>query len=292
MQDKVSEKAIWEGSIPSENENNQFGSFPQPQPQMMFCYKCNNVIPGDSKYCPYCQVELFTTCPKCGAKYSSQYPSCSRCGTNRQEYLRLQKIEHNNRTESKNENVFAERGVYNGHEYVDLGLSVKWATCNLGADEPHLFGNHYAWGETMPKTNYFSENYSKSVYNGSILSLYDDAAHVNWEGRWRIPTRAEWEELRNKCTWEWTNRNGINGMLIQSKMNTNSIFLPAAGFSHKSENNYRRGNYGAYWSSSLNVAEGRFAKSCNFRKKLFNIDIEACGNGIRSYGLSIRPVCS
>lgn len=90
---KVSEKAIWEGSIPLEDENTQFASSIQSQPQMMFCYKCNNVIPGNSRYCPYCQVELFTTCPKCGVKYSSQYPVCNQCGTNREEYLRLQKIE-------------------------------------------------------------------------------------------------------------------------------------------------------------------------------------------------------
>lgn len=90
---KVSEKAIWEGSIPSEDENTQFSPFPQSQPQMMFCYKCNNVIPSDSKYCPCCKVELFTTCPKCGAKYSSQYHICNQCGTDRDEYLRLQKIE-------------------------------------------------------------------------------------------------------------------------------------------------------------------------------------------------------
>lgn len=93
MQDKVSEKAIWEGSIPSENENTQFSSFQQSQPQMMFCYKCNNVIPGNSKYCPCCKVELFTTCPKCGAKYSSQYHICNQCGTDRDEYLQAQRIE-------------------------------------------------------------------------------------------------------------------------------------------------------------------------------------------------------
>lgn len=89
MQDYISDKAIWEGSIPSEGENTQVN----PQPQMMFCYKCQNVIPGNSKYCPCCKVELFTTCPKCGAKYSSQYHICNQCGTDRDEYLRLQKIE-------------------------------------------------------------------------------------------------------------------------------------------------------------------------------------------------------
>lgn len=93
MQDKVSEKAIWEGSIPSEDENTQFASSMQFQPQMMFCYKCNNVIPGDSTYCPYCQVKLYTECPKCGSKYSSQYPACKQCGTNRLEYLLAQRRE-------------------------------------------------------------------------------------------------------------------------------------------------------------------------------------------------------
>ena len=101
---KVSEKAIWESSIPSENENTQFSPFPQSQPQMMFCYKCNNVIPSDSKYCPCCKVELFTTCPKCGAKYSSQYHICNQCGTDRDDYLRLQKIERERKEAIEREN--------------------------------------------------------------------------------------------------------------------------------------------------------------------------------------------
>lgn len=104
MDNKVSEKAIWEGSIPSENENTQFSSFQQSQPQMMFCYKCNNVIPGNSKYCPCCKVELFTTCQKCGAKYSSQYHICNQCGTDRDEYLRLQKIERERKDAIEREN--------------------------------------------------------------------------------------------------------------------------------------------------------------------------------------------
>ena len=104
MNNKVSEKAIWEGSIPSEDENTQISPFPQSQPQMMFCYKCNNVIPGDSKYCPCCKVELFITCPKCGAKYSSQYHICNQCGTDRDEYLRLQKIERERQEEIEREN--------------------------------------------------------------------------------------------------------------------------------------------------------------------------------------------
>lgn len=90
---KVSENAIWEGSITPDNDNPSFASQMQSQPQMMFCYKCNQVISGNSTFCPYCQVKLFTECPKCGAKYSSQYPACSQCGTNREGYLRAQRQE-------------------------------------------------------------------------------------------------------------------------------------------------------------------------------------------------------
>ena len=92
---RVSEKVIWEDSISPDNEASLASSPSQmhTQPQMTFCYKCNNVIPGNSKFCPYCQTELYVVCPKCGEKYSSQYPSCSQCGTNRGEYLELQKKE-------------------------------------------------------------------------------------------------------------------------------------------------------------------------------------------------------
>ena len=90
---KVSEKAVWEGSITPDNDTPSFAPQMQTQPQMMFCYKCNQVIPSNSNYCPYCQVKLFTECPKCGAKYSSQYPACNHCGTNKQEYLQLQRKE-------------------------------------------------------------------------------------------------------------------------------------------------------------------------------------------------------
>lgn len=92
MDNKVSEKAIWEGSISPDN-NSSITSQMQAQPQMMFCYKCNQVIPSNSTFCPYCQVKLFTECPKCGVKYSSQYPACNKCGTNRLEYLQIQKTE-------------------------------------------------------------------------------------------------------------------------------------------------------------------------------------------------------
>jgi hypothetical protein len=102
---KVSEKAIWEGTItPDNNDTPSWGSQMQSQPQMMFCYKCNNVIPGDSKYCPRCQIKLYVTCPKCGVEYSSQYPACNQCGTNREEYLRAQRIEQERKAAIEREN--------------------------------------------------------------------------------------------------------------------------------------------------------------------------------------------
>ena len=90
MNNKVSEKAIWEDSITPDNETSSLGTHIQPQSQMMFCYKCNNIIPSNSKFCPCCNVVLFATCPKCGVKYSSQYLICNQCGTDRLEYLQLQ----------------------------------------------------------------------------------------------------------------------------------------------------------------------------------------------------------
>ena len=101
-EDKVSEKAIWEGSITLDREPSPIAS--QTQSQMMFCYKCNNVIPDNSNYCPYCKVKLYTECPKCGVKYSSQYPFCNQCGTNRDEYLRLQREEQERRDAIEREN--------------------------------------------------------------------------------------------------------------------------------------------------------------------------------------------
>lgn len=100
---KVSEKAVWEGSISPDN-NPSIASQMQTQPQMMFCYKCNNVIPGNSTFCPYCQIKLFVECPKCGAKYSSQYPACGQCGTNREDYLRAQRREQERKAAREREN--------------------------------------------------------------------------------------------------------------------------------------------------------------------------------------------
>lgn len=117
---------------------------------------------------------------------------------------------------------------------IDLGLSVKWAAFNVGATKPEEFGNYYAWGEIEPKKQYDSGTYVGFDFMDLIMGTRDtygtdkDVAHVKWGGKWRIPTLSEIYELRDNCTYEETNLNGVNGMRFTGK-NGNSIFLPAAG---------------------------------------------------------------
>ena len=192
---------------------------------------------------------------------------------------------------------------YNGHEYVDLGLSVKWATCNVGADSPEDYGNYYAWGETEPKESYDWETYKwcngsydtqtkyctesnyGTVDNKTVLELEDDAAHVNWGGDWRMPTLEELKELRNNCTWKWTTQNGVDGYKVTSNINGNSIFLPAAGY--RDDSSLRNvGSYGYYWSSSLNSSYS-YGAYC----LIFSSDYVGWSSNDRCNGQSVRAVC-
>ncbi len=141
-------------------------------------------------------------------------------------------------------------GKVQGHEYVDLGLSVKWATCNIGADEPSDYGDYFAWGETTTKSEYFIENsQTNGISMGSICGDPQyDAATANWGDSWRLPTKAEIEELKDKCTWTWTEEDGHNGYKVTGK-NGKSIFLPAAGIRYGMVV-FDGGNYGDYWSGT------------------------------------------
>lgn len=192
---------------------------------------------------------------------------------------------------------FPDELEHNGHAYVDLGLSVKWATMNVGATAPEGNGDYFAWGDTEPyytaghsqdtpcsnwktsKTGYNWTSYkwcsngswtgiTKYTYedgqlsciwydndsfvgdNKKTLELADDAAHVNWGGNWRMPTMAELGELCTNCTWTWENHNDVYGYKVSSKINSNSIFLPAAGYRNNSSLS-GVGSSGSYWSSSL-----------------------------------------
>ena len=155
-------------------------------------------------------------------------------------------------------------GVY---EAVDLGLSVKWATFNVGATRPEEYGGYYAWGETEEKDDYAWSTYKwcsgswytmtkycanssyGTVDNKTVLDPEDDVAHVKWGGNWRMPTFEEQEELCNNCTWTWTTQNGVNGYKVTGP-NGNSIFLPAAGYCGGTGVG-GRGSGGEYWSSSF-----------------------------------------
>ena len=192
------------------------------------------------------------------------------------------------------------------HEYVDLGLSVKWATCNVGATKPEEYGDYFAWGETQPKSTYDWSTYkwcngsettltkycTKSGYgtvdNKTTLDLSDDAACANWGGSWRMPTDAELTELREQCTWTWTTQNGVYGYKVTSKKSgyTNkSIFLPAAGY--RIDNSLSRaGSSGYYWSSSLYTDNPSGA--CVL---LFYSGFVISDSGGRWCGRSVRPVC-
>ncbi len=147
-------------------------------------------------------------------------------------------------------------GYINGFAYVDLGLSVKWAACNVGAYAPDDYGNYYAWGETGFKTEYTRENsVMDSVEIGDIggNSLYD-VATVRYGTPWRLPTDEEVDELVANCTYSWETVHGIVGGRLTSKINGNSIFLPGAGHLFK-DNLYNLGG-GFYWTSIPNGLNG------------------------------------
>ena len=193
------------------------------------------------------------------------------------------------------------------HEYVDLGLpsGIKWATCNVGATTPEEYGGYYAWGETEEKENYDWSTYKwcngsettmtkycasssyGTVDNKTVLDPEDDVAHVKWGGNWRMPTKAELDELCTNCTWTWTTQNGVKGYKVTSKTNGNSIFLPAAG-NRDGANLYDSGSYGYYWSSSL--LEGYSYCAC-YLYFSSGYDVWYYYHS-RYHGFSVRPVCS
>ena len=193
---------------------------------------------------------------------------------------------------------------------VDLGLpsGIKWASCNIGAEKPEDYGNYYAWGEVVPKENYSWDTYkyangtswkdpkltkycTKASYgdngftdNKTTLDPEDDAACANWGGSWRMPIDAEWQELKDNCTWTWTTQNGINGYRVASKTNSNSIFLPAAGCRNDTSLSLVGGCF--YWSSSLYQYGPNSAWYLYFGSGLVKWDVSSRGSG-----RSVRPVC-
>ena len=202
-------------------------------------------------------------------------------------------------------------------KYVDLGLSVKWAKCNLGASKPSDYGDYFAWGETEPNkaeytwatykwmqagksdelyiTKYtFADGLTQAIWydaggnfigdNKTTLEAADDAATANLGSPWRMPTKKEYDELVDHCTWTWTTQDGVNGYEVKSKKNGNSIFLPAAGF-RKGSGLSNAGSEGDYWSSSLDA-------TYSYNAHILGFDSGSPGRfgGYRLCGCSVRPV--
>ena len=237
----------------------------------------------------------------------------------------------NNNTVAQSDN-----GVENGHAYVDLGLpsGLKWATMNVGASSAEEYGNYYAWGETEPQSNntYYWSSYKwcngtyRSMTKYCVSSEYgivdgkttleasDDAASVNWGGKWRMPTHAEQTELVNNCYLVWTssyNSTGKAGYIIYKaksssdkgqvvtsgnppsssySLSDSHIFLPAAGYRNDGSL-YNVGSDGYYWSSSLYVGYGGYGM-CAWRFYFYyGGPFDRYGYGYCCDGRSVRAVC-
>lgn len=195
-------------------------------------------------------------------------------------------------------------------EYVDLALpsGTLWATCNVGASQPEKYGKYYAWGETEPKFSYEWSNYqycngssttltkycSDSRYGRvdslSVLMADDDAATINWGIDWCTPSRNQFDELINSnyTTQKFTTRNGVNGWLITSRQNQNSIFLPATGYGYSGPELVDGGKQGAYMTSELCITSPQGAKALHFTND--NIFASEDEDTNRFMGRTVRPV--
>ena len=199
---------------------------------------------------------------------------------------------------------------------VDLGLSVKWASFNIGASAPEEYGDYFAWGELEPHyadghslddycndwldgyDGYNWANYKFTEDGGSTFKKYtidgtteledaDDVAVQRLGGDWQMPTETDWQELIDNCTWEWTTLNGVKGCKFTSKKEgyTNKyIFLPAAGYRDGAGLDYV-GSNGKYWSRSL-YAYGSYGA----RYLYFDSGNGFADSNNRYRGLSVRAV--
>ena len=166
---------------------------------------------------------------------------------------------------------------------MDLGLSVLWATCNVGASSPSDYGGYYAWGETKTKSSYTEEN--SKTYNVDLPDISGDpaydAAAANWGSGWRMPTKEELDELVDKCDWQWTTQRGHNGCKVTGP-NGNSIFLPAAGW--RFGTSYVDGSNGCYWSSTSYGSDNHVTCLGFYDGGHYVVSDD------RHYGYGVRPV--
>lgn len=188
---------------------------------------------------------------------------------------------------------------------VDLGLSVLWASCNVGADVPEDYGSYFAWGETEEKGSYTMATYkyvrdldgdgeyydddANWINIGSNISGTSyDVAHVKWGGSWRMPTSDEIKELFNNCHWEWTSQNGVKGIKFFGLYDS-TIFLPAAGHRFEEEVYDRGSKYVKYWSGTLDENNSCEAYGLYFYWSSWGWKY-GCHSSFRYNGFPVRPV--
>lgn len=194
--------------------------------------------------------------------------------------------EEKEKKEAKEKRIAEEKskasGKIQGHEYVDLGLSVLWATCNIGARYPFERGEYFSWGEVDTKSNFSIENYKYEDRNigKNISSTSYDAATKRWGENWRIPTLVEMKELINSCLWEKTTVQGCKGYKITGK-NGKFIFLPATGMDLGPGHGLVGADACEYWTATLSE-EYDFNAYC--------LSWNEIDDPYRAYGLCIRPV--
>ena len=180
---------------------------------------------------------------------------------------------------------------------VDLGLSVKWAGQNVGAKSPSDYGTYLAWAETESKTKYWFDTYKYTDAKECEQCLVDlgesicgteyDMARQLWKGEWRLPTDKEILELRNNCSWEWMQQDGVNGFLITGP-NGNSIFLPAGGYI-SGENKQDVGSTCSYWGGTKSFIRNAHTIWANYDKEDESVSIK-CWGDYRPMGRLVRPV--
>lgn len=176
-------------------------------------------------------------------------------------------------------------------QMVDLGLSVKWAGWNVGASRPEEYGGYYAWGELEEKSDYSLNTYqyydqANKAYQfigDNISGTQYDVARTQWGGNWRMPTKEEFQELVDRCDWEWAKYNGVSGQKVIGP-NGNSIFLPAAGYRHGQHFSYR-GSDGHYWMGDFYRDDSK-----NAYFLYFYYGYEHWNYDYRFDGFSVRPV--
>ena len=195
--------------------------------------------------------------------------------------------------------IILQGDAYSDPNAVDLGLSVKWSSMNVGASAPEEYGGYYAWGETAEKNVYTWQNYKfgdatagsltkyclsssyGTVDGKTVLESMDDAARINAGYVWRIPTKAEMDELVEQCQWTPETLNGVPGYRVTGPSGK-SIFMPFGG-SKSDDQHYNLGRTGFYWTSGL---AGSAAAPALY---MYNGSIDYM-NYTRDTGRSIRPV--